>query len=175
LPEAKSNSLLPRPCDQCSLCCKVLGVSELQKVANQWCSYFAPGKRCTIYPTRPNECRQFQCGWSKSLEFDLSWRPDRAHFVIDDSRANELMIVVDPAYPDAWRKEPYYSRIKYVASREHVPAILVQVRVRGNVLIVFPESEIDLGPNQPGSLIRSGYELRDGKPVPWARFVPKTG
>ncbi len=92
---------------------------------------------------------------------------------MDDSRPNELMIVVDPAFPEAWRREPYYSRIKNVSVRASEPFILVHVRIKDRVLVVFPEAEIDIGPNQSGMLIQSGYEIRDGKRVPFAHFSPK--
>jgi hypothetical protein len=166
-----TSARIPKPCDECSLCCKVFGVNELGKAADQWCMHFAPGKRCTIYPQRPGECRKFQCGWSTTEGLDLSWRPDNAKFVMDDTRPNELMIVCDPSYPDAWRREPYYSRIKSVAARKSEPFILVQVRIKGRVYVVFPETEIDIGPNKPGMVIQSGYEMKDGKLEPYARFA----
>jgi hypothetical protein len=103
--------------------------------------------------------------------FDETWRPDRAKFLIDAGE-KQIVIYCDPGLPDAWRREPYYSRIKATSSRQTLPFTLVLVRQRGRIIVVFPEAEIDLGPERPDMEIQSGYELRDGKPAPFARFVP---
>ena len=54
-----------RTCGSCSLCCKVMEIKELKKPMNKWCSHCAKGGGCSIYPTRPAECRTFDCLWLK--------------------------------------------------------------------------------------------------------------
>ena len=102
--------------------------------------------------------------------FGDEWRPDRARFLMD-AGAGQIVVCPDVGAPDAWRREPYYSRIKALSSRTTRPFTLVLVRQRGRIIVVFPETEIDLGPEQPGLEIQSGYELVAGTPVPYARFA----
>jgi hypothetical protein len=57
-------ALVPgRTCGACSLCCKVYSIAELNKPAGQWCPHLARGPGCTIYKSRPQDCRQFFCAW----------------------------------------------------------------------------------------------------------------
>lgn len=50
-------------CGDCSLCCKLLGIKELDKPKLQWCSHCSPGNGCKIYQDRPQSCREFECMW----------------------------------------------------------------------------------------------------------------
>src|SRR5262249_6364064 len=53
-----------RECGECSACCKVLDVLELDKPAHQWCKHCRPGRGgCLIYDRRPTICRVFACAW----------------------------------------------------------------------------------------------------------------
>jgi hypothetical protein len=55
-----------RNCGSCAECCFVMEVEdpELTKPNNVWCAHCRPGRGgCTIYSTRPTECRIFACDW----------------------------------------------------------------------------------------------------------------
>jgi len=104
--------------------------------------------------------------------FGDEWRPDRAKFLMDAGE-NQIVIYPDPGAPDAWRREPFHSRIKALSSRAQRPFTMVLVRQRSRMIVVFPEAEIDLGPDRPEMEIQSGYELVAGKPTPYARFRPR--
>lgn len=53
-----------RTCGQCTACCTVLGIRELQKPAFQCCPNLAgAGGGCGIYGARPNSCRFYRCEW----------------------------------------------------------------------------------------------------------------
>jgi hypothetical protein len=62
-----------RQCGGCSICCNIGGVATLGKPAYADCEFrYASG--CSIHPTRPQECRAFECTWK------LGWtatRPDK--------------------------------------------------------------------------------------------------
>ncbi len=82
-----------------------------------------------------------------------------------------MIIEVDASIPDAWRREPYYAQIKAWSTRGAAPPhLLVMVRDRGRLLVVFPEGEIDLGPEQPDMRLDTGYEHRGGRLQPFARY-----
>jgi hypothetical protein len=102
--------------------------------------------------------------------FDESWRPDRAKFLLDAGES-QIVVYCDTGSPDAWRREPYYSRIKALSSRQVRPFTMVLVRLRGRIIVVFPEAEIDLGPERPERKIESGYEIQGGRPTPFARYA----
>jgi len=108
-----------RSCGTCSLCCKLLGILELEKPQGQWCPHCKPGKeRCTIYETRPDTCRTFNCAWLVNESVDDRWYPEKCKMVINmnvDSEIHLLQIYVDPSNRMGWTKEPYYSQIKSLA------------------------------------------------------------
>lgn len=120
LVQAMATSTHERRCGDCTLCCKLLPVRELGKVANQACKYQRSGKGCTVYhqPAQPFSCRVWSCMWLRNDDADDLWRPDRSHYVIDPSpdyvnlvhhhdgavrRIDVVQIWVDPKHPNAHR------------------------------------------------------------------------
>ena len=67
-----------RDCGDCTLCCSVLLIDtpEIQKQAGRACRHCSGG--CTIYPARPQACRDFLCAWRKLDILGPEWRPDRS-------------------------------------------------------------------------------------------------
>jgi Fe-S-cluster containining protein len=58
---------MTRTCGSCGLCCKLIGVGELNKPMNSMCAHWDKDKGCTIYDHRPNECLHFTCLWLSGL------------------------------------------------------------------------------------------------------------
>ena len=52
-----------KSCGDCGLCCKIMGVTALEKPAGRWCRHFGKTTGCAIYEDRPNDCRVFNCLW----------------------------------------------------------------------------------------------------------------
>lgn len=105
-----------RTCGNCSLCCTLLPVTSMQKVAGERCSK-ARHTGCSIYEDRPMECRLWSCRWLTGNDTADMSRPDRSRYVIDpmpdyitlqpnDGRpAVKIPVVqiwVDPNHADAW-------------------------------------------------------------------------
>ena len=69
---------------------------------------------CGIYGTRPEKCQNFGCGWLTDLSFDDDWFPARAKLYVTHTPAmdggRDVLISIDPAYPNRWREAPYYDR-----------------------------------------------------------------
>jgi hypothetical protein len=64
-----------------------------------------------IFATRP-KCTTFECGWLQG-ELPNHWQPNKCHMVVRAGDGSEDMhIFVDPAYPDAWLKEPQHSDLR---------------------------------------------------------------
>ena len=56
-----------KDCGDCSLCCKTVGIAAMESPAGEWCKMARPEAKgcvgCSIYTDRPEECRNFDCGW----------------------------------------------------------------------------------------------------------------
>lgn len=65
-----------RVCGDCTECCTILGVPELNKSKDEPCRHERLGKGCLIYPQRPNACKAFDCLWKQGL-LEKEDRPDR--------------------------------------------------------------------------------------------------
>jgi hypothetical protein len=96
-----------------------MSVPEIKK-DHEWCPHAAPGHGgCLIYKSRPERCREFHCMWLIDQRFPDYWYPFRSKIVIhafEDNGRSYVSFVVDPAYPNRWREEPYFSDIKKLAA-----------------------------------------------------------
>lgn len=117
---------MSRQCGDCQLCCKLLPVASLRKVANEKCKYQKFGVGCTVHNKQlmPVECSLWSCWWLKGPDADELARPDRSHIVIDcmpdtlqsiNADTGETITVkaiqcwIDPKFPDA-HKEPNFRK-----------------------------------------------------------------
>ena len=73
-----------RACGDCSLCCKLAYIPELNKSIDSWCRHARPGVGgCSIYPDRPPSCRDFNCGWLVGArELGDEWFPARCKMIV---------------------------------------------------------------------------------------------
>ena len=165
-----------RACGKCSLCCKVLGIGELNKPPGTWCSHCRPGKvGCAIYDQRPSECASFTCLWLTSTELDAAWHPLTAKIVVHlENAGNRVAVRVDPAFPMRWRDEPYYGRLKQWARYGVDHRSQVVVYTGKNVTVVLPNKDIDLGPIEAGDYIMV-QELRGATGRDWKAFITPAG
>jgi hypothetical protein len=115
-----------RTCADCTLCCKVMAIEELEKPAGRWCQHCRPGRGCLIYADRPAECRAFSCLWLLDERFGPHWRPSQSKMVLTTS-ADGIQIRCDPGFPDAWRKQPFHSEIGRLAASGEMHDVTVLV------------------------------------------------
>lgn len=108
----------PRTCGDCGLCCKLMGVSALDKPAGRWCGHFGRASGCAVYADRPADCRVFNCLWLLTEALDAAWKPSTAGFLLH-SDAGRVIVESDPARPHDWRREPYQSRLRGWAAAGH--------------------------------------------------------
>jgi hypothetical protein len=135
-----------RSCGGCTMCCKVLGITELQKPVGKWCPHCDIGKGCKIYETRPEECRTFHCAWLVDDRLADVWKPDRSKIVITTGRdGNSMEFRCDPGSPGAWRAKPYYDEIIRVAKAAEPNDKSVYVIVGNKNTLVTPAKEFPLG------------------------------
>ena len=104
-----------RVCGDCSLCCFLPDIQEADKSKTGWCRHCRPGRGgCSIYETRPNQCREYACTWLSSPDMPDYWRPTASRMVVDFNERDEgnvMRIWVHPNYPNRWREEPFWSDI----------------------------------------------------------------
>jgi hypothetical protein len=135
-----------RVCGECSLCCKIIAVDVLQKPAGVWCGHCLKTSGCSIYGRRPDECRQFNCGWLVNPEFGDEWYPRRSKMVLTfDRRANRVGVHVDAGSPAAWRREPYFAQLKQWARDGVEQRLQVVVYIVDKIIVILPDKEVDLG------------------------------
>jgi Fe-S-cluster containining protein len=143
-----------RDCGKCSLCCKLLPVQELNKPAGQWCVHSAPGSGCRVHHTRPDACRQFFCSWRLDPNLGPEWKPDVARFVLSwDPARQALVLSADPGTPLAWKRAPYYGRLKQFAERLFAENKRLLVDLRGQIIIILPDRDVPIGLVGPGDEI----------------------
>lgn len=76
--------LLDRQCGECNACCVAPCAEDLGKPGNVPCKHL--NGNCTIYDTRPEVCRTFQCAWKVGLSTDDE-RPDKLGVMFSISMA----------------------------------------------------------------------------------------
>lgn len=108
-----------RRCNGCTLCCTLLPVREISKLANTRCTHQRAHKGCAIYgtPAVPFACRLWTCRWLVNDDADNLRRPDRAGYVVDvapdfirlqqmdgsEKKIEVVQIWVDPKRRNSWR------------------------------------------------------------------------
>lgn len=144
-------SVVPgRSCGDCSLCCKLLRIEAFNKPVGTWCAHCAPGRGgCTLYESRPAECRDFYCQWLVSPGLGPEWRPNRCKMFLR-LEGNLIALHVDPSDPAAWRRQPYFQQLKDFASKAVDSKQQVVVYIRDRVIVIFPNREIDVGTMNSG-------------------------
>jgi len=69
-----------RTCGDCTLCCTLTYVSELNKPERVTCEHCDKG--CRIYDGRPVACASYQCAWLAG-EMSDAMRPDKSHVMVE--------------------------------------------------------------------------------------------
>jgi hypothetical protein len=137
---------MERQCGECTLCCKLVPVKELNKPANTKCEHQRTLKGCAIYSKRPQSCYWWNCRWLVNNDTQDLRRPDRSHYVIDlvpdfilavdkdqTYQIQTVQIWIDPKYPDAW-KDPSLREYLIRRGEEHIVA---QIRFGNEKCIIL--------------------------------------
>ncbi len=107
---------------------------------------------------------EFFCGWRVDPNLAPDWKPEISGFVIWIARHYAaMMVTVDPARPNAWKRPPYYRTFKQWGGRALMEQKRVIVMLNGEATIVLPDADQALGKLGPGETIdifREGKSLR---------------
>ena len=131
MPKAMKVIMLPakpgeRECGPCTLCCKVMRIPEMpDRLSNEYCPHAKKAKGCSIYRTRPQSCRDFECAWLMYPNvFTDDMRPDKIHVMArvepltDGSGRSALLLDVDIGWPKAYKEN---SRLVAIINRWQGP------------------------------------------------------
>jgi hypothetical protein len=69
-----------RKCGECRECCIAMDVKAMNSVAGKPCEKLC-AKGCSIYDSRPTECRTFTCAWLDGI-IPLWMKPSKIHAVL---------------------------------------------------------------------------------------------
>lgn len=116
-----------RTCGECTLCCKLLPVRELEKPANTRCQHQC-SKGCKVYHTAemPVSCKVWNCRWLVNDDTHDLPRPDRCGYVIDtmpdiitveDRDGNSEQFLVVQIWAEKWIQRWPKSLLKYLERR----------------------------------------------------------
>jgi Fe-S-cluster containining protein len=123
-----------------------MGVESIGKEAGSWCTHCTSTGGCAIYDNRPAECRNFVCAWLQGPTLDDRWKPSLCKFVIvAENNGMKLKVAVEPARPDAWRKQPFYSYFKNWIRASATRGGELIVLIGKKVVVVLPDRDVDLG------------------------------
>ena len=144
-----------RECGSCTLCCKLIAVKEFNKPPGVWCPHCIKSGGCAIHATRPTGCRTFFCHWMLERSVPADWKPERVKFALVTSEGGHMTAFVDPGFPSAWRKSPYFETLKRWAldGLRAAPARIVSVRIGTRGIVILPDREIDIGNIGPNDSI----------------------
>ena len=77
------------------------------------------------------------------------WKPERAKFaLVKTEGGRRLTALVDPGFPSAWRRSPYYETLKQWAAdaARRLPEIyLVDVLIGQRSIVILPDRDVDVG------------------------------
>lgn len=82
-----------RTCGTCTACCKTHGIPELKKLPNVLCPEVNKVcHNCSIYDTRPQSCRDFECLWLQGVQWLTEEdKPEKSKVVWDVCDAPDLL------------------------------------------------------------------------------------
>jgi hypothetical protein len=85
------------------------------------------------------------------------WKPERAKFaLVKSGGGRHLTACVDPGFPSAWRRSPYYENLKQWAAegaRRSPDLHLVDVMIGSRWIAILPDRDVDIGNLAPDEMI----------------------
>lgn len=85
-------------CGDCTACCTLLAVSEINKKAGKSCKYCTT--KCSIYSTRPLACKEFSCAYHQMNKVSIKLRPDKCGIIFEKLAEDLMFGTVDPKHKD---------------------------------------------------------------------------
>jgi len=119
-----------RRCGDCSLCCTVMAVGEINKPENVKCSKLTVMGKCSVhYNGKPESCTTYQCLWlAGAMPEEL--KPSRSRIVADTGSSGNIVVMhVSPYDRGAWNKPAVKRWIDSIADRIMVIVLCGEERI----------------------------------------------
>lgn len=156
-------------CGSCNLCCRLLGVPDINKPGGMLCWWTGLHGGCQRHAEKgiaPDmaACAQFKCLWLADQEkadeernVQIGVRPDICHVVLgpqDPKDSTLLYVQVDPDFPAAWRQQPIADILENILARGGRLEIII-----GDVRVRLPDD------GMPGGGVRDGMADKVAAPA----------
>jgi hypothetical protein len=104
------------------------------------------GAGCKIYPTRPSECRTFDCLWLSDENFPDEFRPQKSKIVFTvEHGGRRVSAHVDAAFPGAWQEKKLYALLKRWSTAQAQKNSQLLVFIGKRAIAILPDRDVDLG------------------------------
>jgi hypothetical protein len=133
---------MARQCGDCSLCCKILGIPELEKPRNEWCPHVILKRGCQIYDKRPASCQNFHCLWLLDERLGDEWKPNKSKMVVTAETNFHIVIYVDKSVKQPWLQEPYITTLREMSAKGIAAGGMVTVVENGETIVVLPDQNV---------------------------------
>ena len=131
-----------RSCGSCYMCCTLMGVPEIDKKDGEPCKYAKKGPckdACTIYETRPQACRDFECLWLLGFGEERD-KPDKSKVIFVTGRSP---VVGDYLTVRAYRSGAYETkRMEVIINAISATMLVLLIDERGNRKFCGPDDKM---------------------------------
>jgi hypothetical protein len=90
------------------------------------------------------------------------WKPERAKFaLVKTDGGRRITALVDPGFPSAWRRYPYYENLKQWAMKaaQMLPDMyLVDVLIGQRSIVILPDRDVEIGILEPDEGLHLAYK-----------------
>jgi len=136
---------MEKQCGECSLCCKLLDIYELEKPRDQWCQHVVKRQGCAIYGTRPPSCQNFRCLWLMDPRLGDLWKPNKCKMVMVAETPLHVVIYVDKGAHQPWMQEPYFSALREMSARGYAAGGMITVLENKETIVILPDQGVRMG------------------------------
>ena len=113
-----------RQCGECTVCCDILEIPTLEKPSRKTCPNVC-SKGCSIYESRPTECRTFQCLWSEGYTGE-GQRPDKSGIMAYhvDTQFGRTLLILEVKEKAFIKRSKQKDRLIKFAEARNTPVIV---------------------------------------------------
>ncbi len=94
-----------KTCGECTLCCELLPIGEINKSPNTLCKDCTLNKGCNIYNNRPESCKNFNCSYLTSDDMGESLKPNICNIIFEVVTDTIHLGLVHYNHLDAWKNK----------------------------------------------------------------------
>ena len=100
-----------KKCEECTECCSVLPIQEIQKHAGKECPNCILSAGCSIYRDRPKSCVDFNCNYlDEGMPLEL--RPDKIGIIFERITPTIMLGTRDFKRMNSWNDPQVFNYIK---------------------------------------------------------------